>query len=86
MPRVTAFINLLPEVDHGGIVKASLEWILALMPCTMLVACGLLYILFIISTRGRVALDVLAAVVPPAPMASSEGATDQGDIAMALRP
>jgi hypothetical protein len=36
-PRVTAFIDLLPKVDHGSVVKVGLEWILALMPCPTLV-------------------------------------------------
>jgi hypothetical protein len=81
-----AFIDLLPEVDYGGIVKVGLEWILAVMPCTTLVASGLLYFLFIVATRGQVALVALAVVVPPAPRASSRGATDQRNITMALRP
>jgi hypothetical protein len=71
MPRVMAFIDLLPEANRGGVVKASLEWILALMPCTMRVASTLLYLLFIIATRERVALVALAVIVPPAPVASS---------------
>jgi hypothetical protein len=56
------------------------------MPCTMLVASGLLYLLFIVATRGWVALVALAVVVPPAKMASSRGATDQRGIAIALKP
>jgi hypothetical protein len=67
-------------------MKAGLEWILALMPCTMLVTSGLLYLLFIIAARGRMALIALAVVVPPAPVVSSGGATDQHGIAMVLRP
>jgi hypothetical protein len=51
-----------------------------------LVASGLLYFLFIIATRGWVALIVLAVIVPPTPLASSRGATDQRSIAMLLRP
>jgi hypothetical protein len=85
-PRVTAFIDLLPEVDHGGIVKASLECILALMPCTTLVVSGLLYLLFIVATRGWVALIALAVVVPLASKASCGGATNWSGFAMALRP
>jgi hypothetical protein len=85
-PRIAAFIDLLLEVDRGSVMKVGLEWILALMPCTMLVASGLLYFMFIVATRGRVALVALAVVVPPAPVASSEGATDQRGITMALRP
>jgi hypothetical protein len=84
--RVTAFIDLLPEVNHGSVVKASLEWILALMPCTTLVASGLLYFLFIVATRGWVALIVLAVIIPPSPGASSGGATHQRGFAMVLRP
>jgi hypothetical protein len=80
-----AFIDLLPEVDRGGIVKVGLEWILALMPCALLVASGLLYFLFIVDTCGRVALLALVVVVPPAPMASFGGATDQCGITMVLK-
>jgi hypothetical protein len=70
MPRIMAIIDLLLEVNRGSIVKAGLEWSLALRPCTMLVArlmSRLLYFLFIVATRGRVALVALAAVVPPVP-------------------
>jgi hypothetical protein len=67
-------------------VKAGLEWILALMPCATLVACGLLYFLFIVATRGWVALVALAVVVPLAPRASSGVATDQRGFAMVLKP
>jgi hypothetical protein len=52
-------------------MKVGLEWILVLMLCTTLVASGLLYFLFIVTTRGRVALIALVVVVPPAPGASS---------------
>jgi hypothetical protein len=41
-PRVMAFIDLLPEVGRGSVVKVGLEWILALMPCPTLVASSLL--------------------------------------------
>jgi hypothetical protein len=85
-PRFTAFIDLLPEVNCGGVMKVGLEWILALMPCTTLVASGLLYFLFIVATHGWVALIALAVVLPPAPGASSGGATNQRAITMALRP
>jgi hypothetical protein len=81
-----AFVDLLPEVDRASVVKVSLEWILALMPCPMLVASGLLYFLFIVATHGQVALIALAVVIPPTPRASSGGATDQHGITMALRP
>jgi hypothetical protein len=67
-------------------VKAGLEWILALVPCTTLVASGLLYFLFIVAVRGRVALVALVVVIPTALGASSEGATDHRGFAMALRP
>jgi hypothetical protein len=40
-------------------------------------ASRLLYFLFIVATRERVALIVLAAVVPPVRWASSGGATNQ---------
>jgi hypothetical protein len=88
-PSVTAVIDLLPEVDCGSVVKAGLEWNLALRPCTMLIArlaSRLLYLLFIAATHGRMALLALAAIIPPVPRASSGGATDQRSFAMALRP
>jgi hypothetical protein len=85
-PRVTAFVDLLPEVDRGSVVEVGLDWILAMMPCPTLVASGLLYFLFIVATRGRVALVALAVVVPPALEPSSRGATDQRGITMVLRP
>jgi hypothetical protein len=75
-PCVVAFIDLLPEVNRGSIVKADLEWSLALMPCTMMVASRLLYFLFIVATCGRVTLVAPAVVVPPAPGDSSRGAAD----------
>jgi hypothetical protein len=78
-PRVAAVIDLLPEVDRGSVVKGGLEWSLALRPCTMLVArlaSRLLYFLFIVATRGRVALVALGTVIPPVPEASSGDATD----------
>jgi hypothetical protein len=62
---------------------------LALRPCTMLVArlvSRLLYFLFIVAMRGRVAFVALATVVPPIPRASSGGVTDQRGFAMVLRP
>jgi hypothetical protein len=52
MPRITTFIYLLPKVNHGSVMKVGLEWILALMPCTTLVASGLLYFLFIVAMHG----------------------------------
>jgi hypothetical protein len=67
-------------------MKVGLEWILALMPCPMLVASGLLYFLFIVAPRGQVALVALVVVIPPAPGASSRGATHQRGITMALKP
>jgi hypothetical protein len=80
------FVDLLPEVDRGSVMKAGLKWILALIPCTTLVVSGLLYLLFIVATRGRMALVALAVVIPPASGASSWGATDQRGLPMALRP
>jgi hypothetical protein len=88
-PCVTAIIDLMPEVDRGSVVKAGLKWSFALRPCTMLVArlvSRLLYFLFLIATRGWVTLVALAAIVPPVPGASSEGATDQRSFAIVLRP
>jgi hypothetical protein len=67
-------------------MKAGLEWSLSLMPCTMLVASRLLYFLFIVAVHGWVALVTLAVVIPPVPRASSGGAADQCNLAMALRP
>jgi hypothetical protein len=81
-----AFVDLLPKVDRGSVVKGDLEWILALMPRTMLVASALLYFLFIVATRGWVALVALAVVVPLASGVSFVGAADQHGFAMALRP
>jgi hypothetical protein len=52
MPRIATFIDLLLEVDRGNVMKVALEWILALMPYTTLVASGLLYFLFIVATCG----------------------------------
>jgi hypothetical protein len=86
MPSIIAIIDLLPEVDRESVVKASLEWSLALRPCATLVVSKLLYILFIVATRGWVALVVLAAVVPLAPGASFGGAAGQCGFSMALRP
>jgi hypothetical protein len=83
--RVAAFIDLLHEVDRGGVMKVGLELILVVMPCPTLVARGLLYFLFVVVTRGRVVLVALAVVVPPTPVASTGGATDQRGITMALR-
>jgi hypothetical protein len=84
--RITAFIDLLPEVDRGSVVEVGLDWILDVMPCPTLIARGLLYFLFIVATRGWVALVALAVVVPPTPVASSGGATDQRGVTMGLRP
>jgi hypothetical protein len=59
MPRVVVIIDLLPEVDRGGVVKADLKWGLALRLCTTLVAMlasRLLYFMFSIATCGLVAL------------------------------
>jgi hypothetical protein len=85
-PRVAALVDFLPEVVRGSIMEVGLNWILAVVPCPTLVARGLLYFLFIVATSGRVALIALAVVVPPAPVASSRGATDQRGITMVLRP
>jgi hypothetical protein len=85
-PRVVVFIDFLPEVNRGSVVEVSLNWILAVMPCPTLVARGLLYFLFIVATRGWMTLVALAVVIPPTPVASSGGATDQRGITMALRP
>jgi hypothetical protein len=59
---------------------------LALMPCTTPVAIGLLYFLFIVAMRRRVALVALAVIISPAPGASFRGATKQCGITMAFRP
>jgi hypothetical protein len=85
-PRVMALIDLLLEVDRGGVVKVGLKWISALMPCPMLVASGLLYFFFIVAMRGRVALVALAVIVPRAPRASSGVTTNRRGFAMALGP
>jgi hypothetical protein len=75
-PRVTGFVDFLPEVDRGSIMEVGLDWIFAMVLCPALVARGLLYFLFIVATCGWVALIALAIVVPPTPMASSRGATN----------
>jgi hypothetical protein len=81
-PRVAALIDFFAEVDRGSIMEVGLEWILAVVPS----CCGgLLYFLFIIVTRGWVALIVLAVVVPLTPVASSRGVTYQRSITMLLR-
>jgi hypothetical protein len=85
-PRVVVLVDFLPEVDCGSLIEVDLDWILAVVLCPTLVARGLLYFFFIIATRGRVALIALAVVVPPAPVASSRGATNQRGITMVLRP
>jgi hypothetical protein len=85
--RVAAVVDLLPEVDQGSIVKAGLEWSLALRPCAMLVArlvSRLLYFLFSAATRGLMALVALATIVPPVRVAPFGGATDQCSFSMAL--
>jgi hypothetical protein len=84
--RITTLIDFFPEVYRGSIMEVGLDWILAVVPCPPLVERGLLYFLFIVATRGRVALVALAVVVPPTPVASSRGATDQRGITVMLRP
>jgi hypothetical protein len=66
-------------------MEVGLDWILALVLCPVLVARGLLYFLFIVATRERVALIALAVVIPPTTVASFKGATDQCGITMVLR-
>jgi hypothetical protein len=61
-------------------MEVGLDWILAVVVCPALVVRGLLYFLFIVATRGRVALIALAVAV-----ASSSGVTDQRSITMVLR-
>jgi hypothetical protein len=75
-PRVMALVNFLPEVNRGSIMEVGHDWILDMGPCPTLVLRGLLYFLFIVATRGGVALIALVIVVPPTPVASSKGATD----------
>jgi hypothetical protein len=85
--HIATVIDLLLEVNRGGVVKAGLEWSLALRACTMLVArlaSRLLYFLFLVAMAERVTLVALVAVVPPVPGASSGGATDQRSFAMVL--
>jgi hypothetical protein len=43
-------------------MEVGLDWLLAVVPCPMLVSTGLLYFLFIVAARGRVALIALAIV------------------------
>jgi hypothetical protein len=86
--RVTAIIDFLPKIDRRSVVKAGLGWSFALRPCVASVArwaSGLLYLLFVVATRGLLALVALAIVVPPVPGASSGGATNLRSVTMALR-
>jgi hypothetical protein len=85
-PCVEGLVDFLPKVDRGSIMEVGFDWILAAVLCPMLVARGLLYFLFVVPTRGQVALIALAIVVPPTSMASSRGATDQRGVTMLLRP
>jgi hypothetical protein len=66
-------------------MEVGLDWILAVVPCPTLVARVLLYFLFIVAMCGRVAIIVLAVVIPLTTVASSRGATDQRGITMVLR-
>jgi hypothetical protein len=81
-----ALVDFLPKVDHGSIMEVGLDWILASVLCPTLVARGLFYFLFVVATRGRVALIALAIVVPPTFMAYFKGETDQHGVTMLLRP
>jgi hypothetical protein len=65
-------------------MEVGLDWILAMVLSAALVVRVLLYFLFIVATHGRVALIALAVVIPPTPMASSRGVTDQRGITMVL--
>jgi hypothetical protein len=86
-PRIAAFIDRLPEVDRGSVVEVGLDWILVVMPCPTLVARGLLYFLFVVATRGWVALVVLAGGYRSSDSHGLlRGATDKHGITMVLRP
>jgi hypothetical protein len=87
-PRVAALIDFFHEVDRGRIMEVGLEWSWPWFLASRWLrgGGGLLYFLFIVATRGRVALIALVVVVPPTPVASSRGATDQRSITMLLRP
>jgi hypothetical protein len=88
-PRIATVIGLLPEIYRRSVVKAGLEWSLALRPCAMLVArlvSRLFYFLFGFAIHELMALVALPTVSPPVPRASSGGATDQCSVTMALRP
>jgi uncharacterized membrane protein YqiK len=66
-------------------MEVGLDWILVVVLCPALVARGLLYFLFIVATREKMALIALAVVVPPTPMSSSRDTTHQHGITMELR-
>jgi hypothetical protein len=84
-----AIIDLLPKINIGSVVKASLGWSFALSPCVGPVArwaSGLLYLLLDVATHRLLALVALAIVIPPVPEASSKGAANLRRVTMALRP
>jgi hypothetical protein len=73
-PRIMAIVDLLPKIDRGSVVKASLGWSFALRPCVASVgrlASGFLYLLLDVATRRLLALVALAIVIPLVPEASS---------------
>jgi hypothetical protein len=83
-----AIIDLLSKINRGSVVEAGLRWSFALRPCVAPVArwaSGLLYLLFDVATRGLLALDALAIIVPPVLGASSRGAANLHSVTMVLR-
>jgi hypothetical protein len=85
-PRVTAIIDLLPKINCGSIVEASLGWSFACITPIARWASGLLHFLFDVAARGLQALVALVIVVPWISGASSRGATNLRNVTMALRP
>jgi hypothetical protein len=62
--RVAAIIYLLPKINRGSVLEASLGWSFALRPCIMMVvrwASGLLHLLFDAATLGLLALGIAMA-------------------------
>jgi hypothetical protein len=85
-PCVAGVIDLLPQINHGSIVEAGLEWSFACIALIVRWASGLLHFLFDVATCGLRSLVALAIVIPPMFRAFSRGATDLRSVTMALRP
>jgi hypothetical protein len=97
-PRVATVVDLLPCINHRGILKAGLRWSFALRPCIVPVVGWvhwLLHLLFNVATHGLLALGIAVAdwivlvalviVVSSISVTSSRGATNIRRVTMALR-